>query len=304
MKKTILLFLAIAVLSASSHVLGAEKKIRIAVIGFEEKSAGHMSGRVGKAAEDWFTNALVNTKKFSVMEREKLQSILKEQSFQMSGAVDQLSAVKAGKMLGVQLVVFGNIDFSQKEDEVKSSGLTLGGVRLPWGGGSKKTSEGNLTTRLVNVQSGEIVHSGSETVSDSSFNVSIMGTGGGSKWDKTKTKKVFKPAVKKLVKQMVAKVDDIGDSLGSAATGSQGKVVRIKGGKVYVNLGKIDGVKAGDSFGIYRGEEIVDPDTGQVLGRDETEIATIKIDKVMGDHLAAGKVSGKGKPEKGDVVKK
>ncbi len=282
----------------------ADAKPRIAVIGFTEKAAGSMSGHVGKAAEDWFTNELVNTKKFTVMEREQLQSVLNEQSFQLSGAVDQLTAVKAGKMLGVQLVVYGNIDFSQKQDEVHSSGLGLPGVSLPWGGGKKTTSEGNLTTRLVNVQTGEIVHSSSETVSSSSFSVSVMGTGGGSTWDETKVKKVFQPAVHKLVGQMVAKVDDIKEALGTAVAGLEGKVVKISGSNVFLNLGTLDGIKAGDNFTVVRGEVIKDPDTGQVLGRDEQAITEITIGKVMGDHLATAPVKGNVKLVQGDIIKK
>ncbi len=283
-----------------------DAKPRIAVIQFSEKSSGYGSGQVGNAAEDWFTDELVNSKKFTVMERQKLQSILSEQSFQLTGAVDQLTAVKAGKLLGVQLVVFGSIDFGQKADEVNSSGLSIGGVTLPWGGGKKTTSEGNLTARLVNVQTGEIIYSDSKTVSDSSFNINIMGTGGGSSWDKTKARKVFQPAVHKLVAQMGEKIGDISSSLASAAAGLVGAIVKIKNEDVYVNLGKLDGVKTGDKFDVVRGEEITDPGTGQVLGRDEETVAQVTIKKVMGDHLATATAGtdAKIKFEKGDIIKK
>lgn len=287
-----------------SSVNAIEPKPRLAVIGFTEKASGAMAGHVGKATEDWFTDELVNTKKFRVMERQELTSILNEQSFQLSGVVDQLTAVKAGKLLGVQLVVFGNIDFSQKESEVHTRGWDIGPLNIPRGGGRKRTSEGNLTVRLVNVQTGEIVHSTSETVSDSSYKFDIMGTGGGSKWDETKVRKVFQPAVTKIVHEIVAKVDDIKDSLGSVASAVQGKIVKVKAANVYINLGKIDGVNIGDRYDVFRGDEIVDPDTGQVLGRDETNVGCITINKVLGDHLAIAKVDSGSKLQESDVVKR
>lgn len=304
MKRAYIFLIILSLLLVISSVTAMEPKPRIAVIGFTEKASGPMAGHVGKATEDWFTDELVNTKKFKVMERQALASILNEQSFQLSGAVDQLTAVKAGKLLGVQLVVFGNIDFSQKESEAHTNGWKIGDLKVPWGGGKKKTSEGNLTVRLVNVQTGEIIHSTSETVSDSSYKINIMGTGGGSKWDETKVRKVFQPAVTKIVHEIVARVDDIKDSLGNVASAIQGRIVKVKADNVYINLGKIDGLNIGDRYDVVRGDEIVDPDTGQVLGRDETNVGSIIINEILGDHLAIAKIDSSSNLQQGDIVKR
>lgn len=43
-----------------------------------------------------------------LIEREKIQSLLKEVALSQSGSVDQATAVKAGKMLGAQSIVFGS----------------------------------------------------------------------------------------------------------------------------------------------------------------------------------------------------
>jgi len=43
-----------------------------------------------------------------LIEREKIQSLLKEVALSQSGSVDQATAVKAGKILGAQSIVFGS----------------------------------------------------------------------------------------------------------------------------------------------------------------------------------------------------
>jgi curli biogenesis system outer membrane secretion channel CsgG len=298
-------FLASALVCLSfAGMARAEPKVRLAVLELTEKDAGGWSGHVGRAAEDWFVDSLVNTRKFSVVERQQLNSILAEHAFQLSGSVDQATAVKAGRMAGVQFVVFGNIDFAQKEQGVHSGGLgSLLGKALPWGSGSRKVSEGNLTARAVNIRTGEIVFSKSETVTASNFNISIMGTGGGTAWDETVVRKTFQPAVERITSEMVAKLGTLTESLGDSATGVEGKVVLLKDGLVFVNLGKLDGVKPGDKYQVVRAEIIRDPDSNQELGRDEKVLGELTVEKVAGEHLCAGRPSAAGF-EKGDLVRR
>jgi curli biogenesis system outer membrane secretion channel CsgG len=282
-------------------------KMRIAVMNFTESGHGYWSGNVGSATEGWFVDELVNTKKYRVMERAELEKILNEQGFQLSGAVDARTAAKAGKMLGVQLLIFGNIDFAEKESEAHTGGLgsfiggRLGGV---YGGGSEKTTEGNLTARVINVQTGEILFSRTETVSDSSLNISIMGTGGGSAWDNTKLKKVFIPAIHKVVDQLAAQSGEITQGLGDAATAVEGKVVMMREGKVLINIGNVEGVKPDDTYSVVRAEIITDPDSGQELGRDEKPVGRIRVDKVMGAHLSSCTIESGKEFKAGDVVKR
>lgn len=302
--------LSTALLAATLPMLRADDsapapKMRIAVLNFTESGNGYWHGNVGSATEGWFVDELVNTHKYRVMERKELEKILGEQGFQLSGAVDQRTAVKVGKMLGVQLLIFGNVDFAEKESEAHTGGLggliggRLGGV---YGGGHKRTTEGNLTARVVNVQTGEILFSQTETVSDSSLNLSIMGTGGGSSWDNTKVKKVFIPAIHKVVAKLAGDSTEIAAGLGDAGTAVEGKIVLLKDGKVYINIGSIDSVKPGDTYGVVSREAITDPDSGQVLGYDDKPVGRLRVEKVNGDHLAICIIdSGKGF-EKGQTV--
>ncbi len=52
---------------------------------------------------------LMQTNHYEIMERENLKRILEEQNLGMAGIVDQATAVEAGKMLGVDALVFGQV---------------------------------------------------------------------------------------------------------------------------------------------------------------------------------------------------
>jgi len=58
---------------------------------------------------DMITDGLVNSKRFDVYEREKLNTIMREQGFQASGFTDPQTAVALGKMTGVHYILTGKI---------------------------------------------------------------------------------------------------------------------------------------------------------------------------------------------------
>lgn len=59
-----------------------------------------------------------------------------------------------------------------------------------------------------------------------------------------------------------------------------GKVIKVLDPtRVVINLGEEDGVEAGQRFVIYEeGDEVIDPDTGQSLGRLEMSRGTARVE--------------------------
>ncbi|HDP36907.1 MAG TPA: hypothetical protein ENN27_03415 [Candidatus Atribacteria bacterium] len=97
-------------------------------------------------------NALIKTERFRVFERVKLDAILKEQDFQAySGRVDPSTAVKIGKMLGVDSIVTGSVTSIIYQ---KSGGIKVGPVSL-----KKSSASVTMTLRAINVTTGEIIFS-------------------------------------------------------------------------------------------------------------------------------------------------
>jgi hypothetical protein len=59
------------------------------------------------------------------------------------------------------------------------------------------------------------------------------------------------------------------------------KVISRRETQVMINRGEGAGVVVGDIFNAYaQGEEVKDPDTGEVLGREEVKVGKVKITEV------------------------
>ncbi len=74
---------------------------------------GGVKSRSRLVDEQYFSNMLASkiaeTQFYTVVERGKAQKLLEEQGFQMSAVVDERTATKAGQMLGVDAMVFGEV---------------------------------------------------------------------------------------------------------------------------------------------------------------------------------------------------
>jgi hypothetical protein len=142
-----------------------------------------------------------------------------------------------------------------------------------------------------------------ESTSDSS--VYVAGAGGGVE-DHRKLDRLLRPVVTKLADSLGrAKISTSGLGGASDASGIAGKIAKVVGSTLYVNVGSEAGIKEGDEFDVYRaGEVIKDPDTGEVLGANEAKVGRIRITGVRGPRLSAAiTLSGNGY-KAGDVLKK
>jgi curli biogenesis system outer membrane secretion channel CsgG len=284
---------------ASSTALAA--KPRVAVIEFKDKTQHYSWYRAGEAAQDMLVTELVKSGKYRVIEREQLAAIMQEKNLSLSGEIDPKTAVKAGKLLGVEYIVTGALT----ELGVADRGARVPGVfGIPSVRVGSQKMDAAIDARMINTTTGEIVWADSAKESTSDAQVFVAGAGGGVD-DKRKLDRVLRPVVVKLAESM-GKVGVSTSGLGGAsdASGIAGKIAKVEGGSVFLNVGAEAGVKEGDTFDVYRvGNVIKDPDTGEVLGSDETKVGRVKITKVMGARLStASVVSGNGfKP--GDMIK-
>src|SRR5438445_11480898 len=94
----------------------AQGKIRVAIWEFENHAGAQYgySNQLGPAARNQIDNEFSENKllsaKFSVVQRDRLNLLLREQGLATAGAVDPTTAAKVGKILGVKYVVMGGID--------------------------------------------------------------------------------------------------------------------------------------------------------------------------------------------------
>jgi TM2 domain-containing membrane protein YozV/TolB-like protein len=84
-------------------------KKTVAVTEFEPGSAEARDKKLGRAAADLFVSTFVEQGRITVVEREKIESILKEQTLQVSDLVNEKTAVQVGMLSGAQIIVVGNV---------------------------------------------------------------------------------------------------------------------------------------------------------------------------------------------------
>jgi curli biogenesis system outer membrane secretion channel CsgG len=299
MKKSIAVAFGLLAVLASSEALA--QKPRVAVIEFKDKTSRYSWYQAGQAAQDMFVTELVKTGKYRVIEREQLAAIMQEKGLSLSGDIDPKTAVKAGKLLGVEYLITGALT---------ELGVADRGARVPGAFGlpsvrvGSQKMDASIDARMISTTTGEIIwaDTAKETTSDAS--VFVAGAGGGVD-DKRKLDRVLRPVVVKLAESM-GKVGAPSSGLGGAgdASGVAGKIAKVEGGSVFLNVGAEAGIQEGQTFDVYRvGNVIKDPDTGEVLGADETKVGRVKVTKVMGPRLStASVVSGSGfKP--GDAIR-
>lgn len=204
-------------------------------------------------------NALQKTNKYTMMERTRLNSLLKERGLSMSGVTDGRADISG--FSGVDYLVYGsvsNISIQRKNALIAfSCDASL-----------------SMNVRVVDVNTGEIrlseqvqVEKNLNTVFDENVdpcggitlsNINIMG-------EDTS--------------------DDIANKLTTAIFPI--KVARVNNGQVYLNYGS-GSLQPGQPLTIKEvGEGFMDPDTGEILGAEETTTAVIVVGDVRKSYSIA-----------------
>lgn len=81
---------------------------RIAVSAFDFRS-GQGSSEIGEGMSDMLTNALFNTGRFIVLEREQLHEVMEEQDLAGSGRFKKETAAPKGELEGAELLIRGSV---------------------------------------------------------------------------------------------------------------------------------------------------------------------------------------------------
>jgi len=279
--------------------VGAQGKIRIAIWDFENHSeqSWWFSGDLGPALRNHIDTAFSQNPtlnaRFSIVEREALENVLKEQGLASSGALDQQTAAKVGQILGVRYILTGAID----RFDINT---TRGGFgRL---GGSVTTAEAAVNIRFIDTTSAERVVS----VSAEGKGRKGGGSFGGASLSREAEWGIASEAIEKAASEVVSEFvrgnyfDKF--SAGGVAGGTEGKIIKVDGNQAWINMGSFSGIQVGDKFDIFNvGEELVDPDTGQVLGVAETRTGSGEVTDVR-ERFSVMTFSGTAAA--GDVVRK
>jgi curli biogenesis system outer membrane secretion channel CsgG len=308
MRRVIPLLVAVCLCAALHAAEPPRLKKRIAILEFEDKTDGSVAWwrggqTVGQGMSDMLLTALVKSGQYVVVEREKIQQVMTEQSLGASGAFTEQSAAGIGKLLGVEIAVFGAVtEFGYKEEE-------RGGrapIRTPFGrrsiGISVSTATARVTVdvRLVNTSTGQILAAESVAGSEVDRGVSVGGPRGAFKNQTEFDESMVGKAARKAMDSVVVKIGGHMKRVPWA-----GSVVKSEGSTVIVNAGSATGVAAGDTLVVYaKGEELIDPESGASLGSKETRSGRLLVvtDLAEGKAAECTVIEGSG-GQRGDIVR-
>ncbi len=264
----------------------------ITVTKFKNEAGWSGHWNVGDGMKTSMTNLLHKSGWFIVLgDGDMREEAMKEQDFVASGrTAGGKKAAKIGRMTPAQLLVRGSITHVQDNTSSGGGGFSFQGISI---GGSAGNAEMNITIYLVDSETGQVRASTDVTgvSGKKGFSVGYHGSAlgglggnlGGQKSDNVG--KAMEDAVGQAVLFLI-------NQLGSIAW--EGSVVLVKGDKVIINRGSREGVEVGRQFKVGGVEELVDPDTGEVLDSEMTEVGTIKVTKVKEKIAYCVPVSGSG----------
>ncbi|WP_425059523.1 hypothetical protein SCACP_01130 [Sporomusa carbonis] len=257
----------LGVFSPSPAMAGAKK--RIGVVDFE--NASQISDRaMGRGISDILVNELVKNKSYQVVEREQLRAVLAEQRLGATGAVNPATAAQLGQLLGLDYLVVGKIV------EAGAQQINLFGLA------TQTEVKVVLSVRMIDATTGNILWA---EQSEGSVKMGALNDKDGRTiFAQGQSNSAFSEAARKAVAKVVDKINEMNPL--------EGFVVQVSGRKVYIDLGREQGVQPGQSYVVFReGNVITHPVTGKILGAEKYDIATIKIVSVDND-MSIGEVQG------------
>lgn len=246
------------------------------------------------------TNILYESGWFIVLgDTEMRQAAMDEQDFAASGRTAKgKKGPEIGRMTPAQLLVRGSITHVEETTGSLGGGLSFQGISIGGGGGQ---SEINVTIYLVDSETGQVKAS-TDIIGKSGrqgftlgYHGSELGglTGDVGGMKKDNTGKAVEDAVGQAVQFLI-------QQLGSIPW--EGSVLMVKGDKIIINRGSREGVQVGTRFKVGSVEELVDPDTGEVLDSEMTQTGTLVVTDVKEKIAYCSAESGKGGISKGMTI--
>ncbi|BAZ42718.1 Curli production assembly/transport component CsgG [Calothrix sp. NIES-4101] len=275
----------------------SKDKVRIAVLDFDYSSVADYNSWSwyirgdGKGVSDILVNKLVDSGKYSVIERSKLDAILQEQNLGASGRVDASTAAQIGKLLGVDVVVIGSVTgFNIERD---NGGVCAFGVCA---GGKKASANVQLNIRMVNTNTGEIIATaeGKGQSGRGDGNLSVRGFSINS--NSNKESKLLTLATADAIEQVAKKINADSSQIAAVPKSlptQEALVADVSGRSVILNQGSASGYRQGMKLSIERvTREVKDPATGKVIRKITQQIGLVELTEVDASSSVGKIISG------------
>ena len=239
----------------------------------DAEGRGVALARIQESLEERLGLALAQTRKFTLVTRARLDTILAEQSLAASGFVnaDDPNAAKALKIAGVQwMAVPRIIDFEDITRTRQFEGIERTVER--------RTIRIGLAVQILDTTTGVVGETASvvvERTESADENDRARPTGGDA------TNRLLDSMAEEAASDVACRVLDVA---------YPASVLAVSNEVITFNRGDGGCVDTGQTWILsHRGEALVDPDTGETLGFDEQETGAVEI-TIVGAKLTRGRV--------------
>lgn len=264
--------------------------------------------------EAMITDALNQSGRFRLVERQAIGNVMQEQDFGASGRVATPSAAGMGQILGAEYLVEAVITSYDPGTNAKSTnvggianalgGNRLGGLGALAGGLSVNSSSSSLgmNIRLIDATTSEVVFTKQieREIKESGIGFGGAGFGGGGAMGGFVGAYSRTPIGQAVIASINEAVFELAKQVGAQpATGS---VIKVEGSQAYLNLGA-GAVAPGERLAVVRpGEALIDPETGISLGSTETPVGEVQVASVQ-ERFSIATIPGGVRLEARDRVK-
>jgi curli biogenesis system outer membrane secretion channel CsgG len=215
-------------------------------------------GRVVEAFDSQLIAQVNATRKFEIVGRSDLKDVVKEQELGQSGNVDAKTGAQAGKLAGAKYLLVTTIDdFEDSTERMEFKELKKVGIKRKIHIGAVAKIYDSTTGKLLESANVRIDRKDDRSdAADLQKNAEL-------------TDALLADAVQDTATQVATRVADIIFPV---------RVLVKRDRQITVNRGEGTGIEPGQVWNVYAlGEELVDPDTKESLGREEVLVGKARI---------------------------
>jgi len=260
---------------------------------------------IGKGIRAMLTKRIADANNLVVVERAKIQNIMKEQDFNASNRVKQGSGARVGQISGADVQLSGDIVVFGRDDKKRSIkgggmfGSVIGGIAA-----SKNEDKAVVVIdyRLIDAETSEIIATG-EARGESVRKGNALGAIGGAlgkgvagvQVDMTSSnfaQTIIGEATQDCVNKLADILKEQTVNMKKTVRPVETSVADVSGNTLVIAAGGNDGVNVGEIFEIHQiVREVKDPTTKEVLDRITNKVGEMTITSVR-DKIATGSYVG------------
>jgi len=265
--------LAALIVTLLPAVLTAQEKSTLAVSSIKPTASLSASvsadkklklNRITESLDSQLIDRINATRKFDVVGRSDLGDVIKEQDLGASGNVDAKTAAKAGKLTGAKYLLVATVDDFQ--DYVEKATFEGTGRAA-----TKRVFRFSIVGKIYDSTTGKLLESANFQTGNDAFK-QIQQERNYTVKDGELSDEMMVAVSRSMAEKIANRVADVI---------FPAKVLIKRDTQVTINRGEGAGVAVGDLFNVFAlGDEMIDPDTKESLGREEVKVGKVKISEV------------------------